>query len=155
MLVQLSDDWNPCHDWDILIWEALEKAAKDKGQPPPENRSMLAALGFLTLGNQFNGRRDDIIGDQIDVTTKAFLVRLEAEVVAQRGLVAMWEAGPSPIRIPSYRRGGEDTIIHKGEPRYESELSNKISKAKSALNSINVPIEKLKFVKGTEYQLSR
>ncbi|MGH7947128.1 MAG: DUF1549 domain-containing protein, partial [Opitutaceae bacterium] len=38
-----------------------------------ETRPMLAALGFLTLGNQFNGRRDDIIGDQIDVTTKAFL----------------------------------------------------------------------------------
>jgi mono/diheme cytochrome c family protein len=51
----------------------LEKKAKDKGQPAPEQRPMLAALGFLTLGNQFNGRRDDIIGDQIDVTTKAFL----------------------------------------------------------------------------------
>jgi cytochrome c553 len=38
-----------------------------------ETRPMLAAEGFLTLGNQFNGRRDDIIGDQIDVTTKAFL----------------------------------------------------------------------------------
>jgi mono/diheme cytochrome c family protein len=38
-----------------------------------ESRPMLAAQGFLTLGNQFNGRRDDIIGDQIDVTTKAFL----------------------------------------------------------------------------------
>jgi cytochrome c553 len=40
---------------------------------PVETRPMLAALGFLTLGNQFNGRKDDIIGDQIDVTTKAFL----------------------------------------------------------------------------------
>lgn len=39
----------------------------------PATRPMLAAMGFLTLGNQFNGRRDDIIGDQIDVTTKAFL----------------------------------------------------------------------------------
>jgi hypothetical protein len=34
---------------------------------------VLAALGFLTLGNQFDGRRDDVIADQIDVTTKAFL----------------------------------------------------------------------------------
>lgn len=33
----------------------------------------MAALGFLTLGNTFDGRRDDVIGDQIDVTTKAFL----------------------------------------------------------------------------------
>lgn len=38
-----------------------------------DSRPMLAAQGFLTLGNQFNGRKDDIIGDQIDVTTKAFL----------------------------------------------------------------------------------
>ena len=52
---------------------AIEKAAKDKKQPVPETRTMLAAQGFLTLGNQFNGRRDDAIGDQIDVTTKAFL----------------------------------------------------------------------------------
>ena len=52
---------------------AMEKQAKDKKQPVPETRTMMAAQGFLTLGNQFNGRRDDIIGDQIDVTTKAFL----------------------------------------------------------------------------------
>jgi cytochrome c553 len=39
----------------------------------PDTRWPLAALGFLSLGNQFNGRKDDIIGDQIDVTTKAFL----------------------------------------------------------------------------------
>jgi len=50
-----------------------ENAAKNKKQPPPETRTWIAAQGFLTLGNQFNGRRDDIIGDQIDVTTKAFL----------------------------------------------------------------------------------
>ncbi len=30
VLVQLSDDWNPAFDWDVLIWEALEKATKDK-----------------------------------------------------------------------------------------------------------------------------
>ena len=39
----------------------------------PDSRWPLAALGFLSLGNQFNGRKEDIIGDQIDVTTKAFL----------------------------------------------------------------------------------
>ena len=50
----------------------IERAAKAKGKTI-EQKPMLAALGFLTLGNQFNGRRDDIIGDQIDVTTKAFL----------------------------------------------------------------------------------
>lgn len=52
---------------------ALEKQAKEKNQPPPTHRWPVAALGFLTLGNQFDGRRDDIIADQIDVTTKAFL----------------------------------------------------------------------------------
>ncbi|MEY4089390.1 MAG: hypothetical protein RJB55_1661, partial [Verrucomicrobiota bacterium] len=46
---------------------AIEKQAKDKNLGKPETRSMLPALGFLTLGNQFNGRRDDIIADQIDV----------------------------------------------------------------------------------------
>ncbi|MBI4623565.1 MAG: DUF1553 domain-containing protein, partial [Verrucomicrobia bacterium] len=51
----------------------FDRKARDKGQPAAENRSALAALGFLTLGNQFDGRRDDIIADQIDVTTKAFL----------------------------------------------------------------------------------
>jgi hypothetical protein len=35
--------------------------------------SSLAALGFLTLGNQFNDNIRDIVNDQIDVTSKAFL----------------------------------------------------------------------------------
>ncbi len=51
----------------------IDKATQDKTKKLPETRSFLPALGFLTLGNQFNGRRDDIVGDQIDVTTKAFL----------------------------------------------------------------------------------
>lgn len=55
------------------VQAAIERMAKEKKQPLPENRYPLSAMGFLTLGNQFNGRRDDIIGDQIDVTTKAFL----------------------------------------------------------------------------------
>ncbi|MEO7414464.1 MAG: PSD1 and planctomycete cytochrome C domain-containing protein [Opitutaceae bacterium] len=37
------------------------------------DQTSLAALGFLTLGNKFEGRDDDIINDRIDVTTKAFL----------------------------------------------------------------------------------
>ena len=51
----------------------VEKKAKDAGKPAPDTRWSLAAMGFLTLGNQFDGRRDDIIADQIDVTCKAFL----------------------------------------------------------------------------------
>jgi hypothetical protein len=50
-----------------------ENKAKARNQEPPADRTVLAALGFLTLGNQFDGRRDDVIADQIDVTTKAFL----------------------------------------------------------------------------------
>ncbi len=53
--------------------EAEDKAAQARKQEPPIDRTVLAALGFLTLGNQFDGRRDDVIADQIDVTTKAFL----------------------------------------------------------------------------------
>jgi hypothetical protein len=52
---------------------AEEDKAKAKHTEPPMDRTVLAALGFLTLGNQFDGRRDDVIADQIDVTTKAFL----------------------------------------------------------------------------------
>ncbi len=57
---------------DRLVVDAAAKA-KAKKQEPSTDQSILAALGFLTLGNQFDGRRDDVIGDQIDVTTKAFL----------------------------------------------------------------------------------
>lgn len=37
------------------------------------NRSNLAALGFLTVGDHFNGMNNDIINDRIDVVTKGFL----------------------------------------------------------------------------------
>ena len=48
-------------------------AARAAKREPPTDQSSLAALGFLTLGNQHDGRRNDIIDDRIDVTTKAFL----------------------------------------------------------------------------------
>jgi hypothetical protein len=38
-----------------------------------KNPATLAALGFLTLGDRFNGNLSDIINDRIDVTSKAFL----------------------------------------------------------------------------------
>jgi hypothetical protein len=49
------------------------KAAKAAGRTAPDDHSRLAALGFLTLGNQHDGRRNDIIDDRIDVISKAFL----------------------------------------------------------------------------------
>lgn len=52
-----------------------EQSKKDLAKNPNAivNQTSLAALGFLTLGNKFEGRADDIINDRIDVTTKAFL----------------------------------------------------------------------------------
>jgi hypothetical protein len=57
---------------DFLIKDATVRAQATK-QEPPDDQSVLAALGFLRLGNQHDGRRNDIIDDRIDVTTKAFL----------------------------------------------------------------------------------
>jgi hypothetical protein len=37
------------------------------------NKSALAGLGFLTVGDHFKGNMNDIINDRIDVTTKGFL----------------------------------------------------------------------------------
>jgi hypothetical protein len=57
---------------DLLLKEDTARAQAAK-QELPEDQSVLAALGFLRLGNQHDGRRNDIIDDRIDVTTKAFL----------------------------------------------------------------------------------
>ncbi|RXK53881.1 DUF1553 domain-containing protein [Oleiharenicola lentus] len=57
---------------DRVVAEAAAKAKAAK-QEIPDDQSILAALGFLRLGNQHDGRRNDIIDDRIDVTTKAFL----------------------------------------------------------------------------------
>lgn len=57
---------------DILLQQRIEAARRARQEPPTDQR-VLAALGFLTLGNQHDGRRNDIIDDRIDVTTKAFL----------------------------------------------------------------------------------
>ncbi|HVT72605.1 MAG TPA: PSD1 and planctomycete cytochrome C domain-containing protein [Lacunisphaera sp.] len=76
------DAFNSDKPYDRFIVEQLaadrllaEAGARDRRRPPePANdHRILAALGFLTLGNQFDGRRDDVIADQIDVTSKAFL----------------------------------------------------------------------------------
>jgi hypothetical protein len=50
----------------------LEQLAADKLNPS-NDKSALAALGFLTLGDHYNGNPNEIINDRIDVTTKAFL----------------------------------------------------------------------------------
>jgi cytochrome c553 len=50
-----------------------EQIAADKLSTSSINRSNLAALGFLTAGERFQGMRNDIINDRIDVVTKGFL----------------------------------------------------------------------------------
>jgi mono/diheme cytochrome c family protein len=48
-----------------------EQIAADK-LPNNKDRTTLAALGFITVGDHFDGNRDDIINDRIDVVTKGF-----------------------------------------------------------------------------------
>jgi hypothetical protein len=50
-----------------------EQLAADRLPESKRNPAMLAALGFLTLGDRFNGQLTDVINDRIDVTSKAFL----------------------------------------------------------------------------------
>ena len=59
---------------DRLLAESYKKAkAKNPAAEPPTDQRSLAALGFLALGNKFDGNAHDIINDRIDVTSKAFL----------------------------------------------------------------------------------
>jgi mono/diheme cytochrome c family protein len=59
---------------DRLLAESYKRAkAKNSSAPPPTDQRSLAALGFLSLGNKFDGNPHDIINDRIDVTSKAFL----------------------------------------------------------------------------------
>jgi cytochrome c553 len=57
---------------DALVLKTLARKTLPADTSPGDRR-ILAAMGFLTLGNQFNGSSNDIINDRIDVTTKAFL----------------------------------------------------------------------------------
>ncbi len=56
-----------------LAADRLLRNGSRSGAPAGPDQSALAAMGFLTLGNQFEGNIHDIINDQIDVTSKAFL----------------------------------------------------------------------------------
>jgi hypothetical protein len=51
----------------------MEQIAADKLGLSGKNLTDLAAMGFLTLGERFNGNNNDIINDRIDVVTKGFL----------------------------------------------------------------------------------
>ncbi len=59
---------------DRVLDESLKKAReKNPTAAPAVDQRSRAALGFLSLGNKFDGNVNDIINDRIDVTCKAFL----------------------------------------------------------------------------------
>jgi mono/diheme cytochrome c family protein len=51
----------------------LEQIAADQLPATKQDKSLLVALDFLTVGDRFMGMRNDILNDQIDVVTKGFL----------------------------------------------------------------------------------
>ena len=57
---------------DFLVRQSLHRKTLPEEKSPGDRR-ILAAMGFLTLGNQFDGNQNDVINDRIDVTTKAFM----------------------------------------------------------------------------------
>ena len=63
------DAFNSDKPYDRFI---VEQIAADK-LPLGQDKRPLAALGFLTLGDRFNGNPNDVINDQIDVVSKGFL----------------------------------------------------------------------------------
>jgi len=58
---------------DRVVRNEYEAVKKVGGNPATVDQRPLAALGFLTLGNEFDGAMNDVINDRIDVTTKGFL----------------------------------------------------------------------------------
>jgi hypothetical protein len=62
--------FNEDKPYNIFVAEQL---AVDKLGTSSQNKSNLAALGFLTVGERFQGMQHDIINDRIDVVTKGFL----------------------------------------------------------------------------------
>lgn len=57
---------------DQLVLNALGRRTLPDDTDPGDRR-ILAAMGFLTVGNRFDENNNDIINDRIDVTAKAFL----------------------------------------------------------------------------------
>lgn len=51
----------------------IEQLAADRLELTGQQRSALAAMGYLTVGRRFMNRQQDIIDDRIDVVTRGFL----------------------------------------------------------------------------------
>ena len=63
------DSFNKDKPYDRFITEQIAADKLNLGQ----DKRPLAGLGFLTVGDRFNNKKDDIINDRIDVVTKGFL----------------------------------------------------------------------------------
>ena len=66
----LIDAFNDDKPFDQFI---IEQIAADQLELNGEQPSVLAAMGFLTVGRRFMNRQQDIIDDRIDVVTRGFL----------------------------------------------------------------------------------
>ncbi len=64
------DAFNSDKPFDQFI---IEQLAADQLELTGEQRSALAAMGFLTVGRRFMNQQHDIIDDRIDVVTRGFL----------------------------------------------------------------------------------
>lgn len=64
------DAFNDDKPFDQFI---MEQIAADQLELKGDQRSALAAMGFLTVGRRFMNRQQDIIDDRIDVVTRGFL----------------------------------------------------------------------------------
>ncbi len=64
------DAFNSDKPYDQFIREQL--AADELVKAGKAEQDTLAAMGFLTLGNRFDGQQEEIINDRIDTVTKAF-----------------------------------------------------------------------------------
>lgn len=65
VLVQLSDDWTPCFNWDELMWlslgeEALQRLGQPKDAGPIAMRNAIASVG-LVLAISDGHRTDDLL----------------------------------------------------------------------------------------------
>ncbi len=67
----LIDAFNTDKPYDRFLREQI--AADLLVESQGEDKSSLAALGFLTLGDRFNGQAHDVINDRIDVVTRGLL----------------------------------------------------------------------------------
>jgi len=113
----------------------IEQIAADQLELKGEQRSALAAMGFLTVGRRFMNRQQDIIDDRIDVVTRGFLGMSVAcarchdhkydpiPTADYYSLYGVFASSEEPAELPLL---GE----HPPSPEYEAFLNAKAEKQK-------------------------